>query len=138
MVRELALGGCERTWPKWLCTWTVSCSSTLYVGCFIAKGLRFDELSARNIPVVEFPVRAFLSASMISGVRAMARYIRTHSIRLVHPFDVPTTLFGVPVARALRNPRGRKPAFLSKSSVIFLLRRFFCSAWSIAFRPKLW
>lgn len=103
MVRELALGGCERDVAKMAMHLDRSLF-TPHVGCFIAKGLRFDELSARNIPVVEFPVRAFLSASMISGVRAMARYIRTHSIRLVHPFDVPTTLFGVPVARACGIP----------------------------------
>jgi glycosyltransferase involved in cell wall biosynthesis len=103
MVRELTLGGCERDLTK-MATYLDRSRFTPHVGCFIAKGLRFDELSARNIPVVEFPVRSFMSPSLVSGARAMARYIRAHGIRLVHPFDVPTTLFGVPVARACGIP----------------------------------
>jgi L-malate glycosyltransferase len=103
MVRELTLGGCERDLTK-MATHLDRSRFTPHVGCFIAKGLRFDELTARNIPVVEFPVRSFVSASMVSGARAMARYIKAHGIRLVHPFDVPTTLFGVPIARACGIP----------------------------------
>jgi len=103
MVRELSVGGCERDVAK-IAKHIDRSLFTPHVGCFIAKGVRFDELSARNIPVVEFPVRSFASPSLLVGARAMARYIRAHDIRLVHPFDVPTTLFGVPVARACGIP----------------------------------
>jgi L-malate glycosyltransferase len=103
MVRELTLGGCERDVTK-MATHLDRSLFTPHVGCFIAKGLRFDELTARKIPVVEFPVRSFGSPSIVAGARAMARYIKANGIRLVHPFDVPTTLFGVPVARACGIP----------------------------------
>jgi glycosyltransferase involved in cell wall biosynthesis len=103
MVRELTLGGCERDLTK-MATHLDRSRFTPHVGCFIAKGLRFDELTARKIPVVEFPVRSFGSPSLVLGARAMARYIKANGIRLVHPFDVPTTLFGVPVARACGIP----------------------------------
>jgi glycosyltransferase involved in cell wall biosynthesis len=103
MVRELNMGGCERDAAK-IATHIDRSRFTPHVGCFIAKGLRFDELNEKGIPVVEFPVRGFLSPSVLTGARAMARYIRAHDIRLVHPFDVPTTIFGVPVARACGIP----------------------------------
>src|SRR5580698_7683021 len=103
MVRELSVGGCERDLTK-IAAHIDRSRFTPHVGCFIAKGLRFDELTARKIPVVEFPVRSFGSPSLILGARAMARYIKANGIRLVHPFDVPTTLFGVPVARACGIP----------------------------------
>jgi glycosyltransferase involved in cell wall biosynthesis len=103
MVRELTVGGCERDVTK-IATHIDRARFTPHVGCFIAKGLRFDELTARKIPVVEFPVRSFAPPSFLAGARVMARYIRTHGIQLVHPYDVPTTLFGVPVARACGIP----------------------------------
>jgi len=103
MVRELSVGGCERDLTK-IAAHIDRSRFTPHVGCFIAEGLRFDELTALKIPVVEFPVRSFGSLSALGAARAMARYIRAHGIRLVHPFDVPTTLFGVPIARACRIP----------------------------------
>ena len=33
----------------------------------------------------------------------MRRYIQEHGIQLVHPYDVPTVIFGVPMARAFRS-----------------------------------
>jgi glycosyltransferase involved in cell wall biosynthesis len=103
MVRELNLGGCERDATK-MATHIDRSRFTPHVGCFIAKGLRFDELAARKIPVVEFPVPSFAPHAFLAGARVMARYIREHGIQLVHPFDVPTTMFGVPVARACGIP----------------------------------
>ena len=103
MVRELNMGGCERDVTK-IATHIDRSRFTPHVGCFIAKGLRFDELAARKIPVVEFPVKSFAPPSFLAGGRVMARYIREHGIQLAHLFDVPTTLFGVPVARACGIP----------------------------------
>src|SRR5262249_49762477 len=77
---------------------------TPHVGCFIAKGMRFNELQARKIPVIELPVTSFSPPRFLAGARVMRRYIREHHIELVHAFDVPTTLFGVPVARACGIP----------------------------------
>lgn len=72
-----------------------------HVGCLRPKGMRAEELKAAGVPVVQFPVHSFLSASAISGAWQLARYIRAHNIRLVHTFDIPLTAFAVPVARFL-------------------------------------
>ena len=47
MVRELTLGGCERDLTK-MATHLDRSLFTPHVGCFIAKGLRFDELSGEE------------------------------------------------------------------------------------------
>lgn len=73
-----------------------------HVACFRASGLRLDEVRAAGIPVVEFPVRSL--AAPIPGAIAMGRYLRQQAIRIVHTFDVPANLFGVPAARWFRAP----------------------------------
>jgi glycosyltransferase involved in cell wall biosynthesis len=66
--------------------------------------LRADELRAAGVPIVRFPVRSFQSLSAIGGALQMGRYLREHRIKLVHCFDVPTVIFGVPTARWNRMP----------------------------------
>jgi glycosyltransferase involved in cell wall biosynthesis len=103
LVRELNVGGCERDLAK-IAAHLDTSRFTPHVGCFIAKGMRFDELKARGIPVIQLPVTSFSPPRFLAGARVMRRYIRDHRIQLVHAFDVPTTLFGVPVARACGIP----------------------------------
>jgi L-malate glycosyltransferase len=71
-----------------------------HVGCFHADGVRADELRARGIPILELPVTSFASFSAIRGAMQLLAYIYRHRIGLVHTFDVPLNIFGVPVARA--------------------------------------
>jgi len=103
MARELGLGGTERQLAE-----TALCLDRRrfepHVGCFSAGGVRERELCQAGIPVVEFPVRSLISSSALSGAVHMGRYLADHSIRLVHTFDVPADLFGVPVARLFRTP----------------------------------
>jgi L-malate glycosyltransferase len=63
--------------------------------------LRARELKAAGVPIVHFPVRSFVSPSALSGAWQLARYIRSHKIRLLHTYDYPLTAFAVPVARFL-------------------------------------
>ena len=72
-----------------------------HVGCLRPGGLRWRELEAAGVPLVHFPVRSLASPSAISGAWQLARYIRRHKIRLVHTFDYPLAVFGVPAARFL-------------------------------------
>ncbi len=97
MVRELGIGGCERDLAK-LAKTLDRAQFLPHVGCFHSDGLRSDELRAAGVPIVRFPVRSFQSFSAISGSRQMGRYLRDHQIKLVHCFDVPTVIFGVPTA----------------------------------------
>lgn len=103
MARELGIGGTERQ--------VAETAKRLdrdrfvpYVACFHSQGMRADELHEQGIPVIELPVRSFLSSSALVGVREMGRVIAARQIRIVHTFDVPLNLFGVPAARLFRVP----------------------------------
>src|SRR5207245_1873182 len=54
-----------------------------------------------GVPVLHLPVHSFQSVSALRGAAQLGRYIRRHGIRLVHAFDVPMNIFGVPAARLL-------------------------------------
>ncbi len=103
LARELGIGGTERQ----LCATASAISRSprfdVHVGCF-NEGFRTEELSSLGIPVVRFPVTSFRNRSAIEGARLMGQYIRQHGIQLVHTFDVPLNIFGVPVARMFRTP----------------------------------
>lgn len=99
LIRELHLGGSERQMTE-IARGLDRSRFEPHAGCFKADGIRGDELRAAGVPVVEFPVRSFMSASAIQGARQLARYIRQHDIRLVHTFDYPLTAFAIPVVKA--------------------------------------
>jgi glycosyltransferase involved in cell wall biosynthesis len=95
MVRELNLGGTERQ--------TAEIAKALdrsrfdpRVGCFRPAGLRADDLRAAGVPIVHFPVPSLAS---VKGALRIAAYVREQKIRLVHTFDTPANLYGVPAAR---------------------------------------
>lgn len=103
MVRELGLGGSERQ--------TVETARSLdraefspHVACFRSEGIRRGDLKDAGVPILALPVRSLRNLSTLRGARLLHRYIRRHSIQLVHTFDTPTNLFGVPVARLARVP----------------------------------
>jgi glycosyltransferase involved in cell wall biosynthesis len=103
MVRELGLGGSERQ--------TVETARALnrsefspHVACLHSEGLRRRDLEAAGVPILALPVRTLFGWSALNGARLLRRYLRAHSIQLVHTFDTPSNLFGVPVARLARTP----------------------------------
>jgi glycosyltransferase involved in cell wall biosynthesis len=98
LARELDLGGSERQMTEIAKTLDRSRFSP-HVGCFRPQGMRSVELAAAGVPIVHFPVDAFLSRGALRAVFQLRNYIRQHHIRLVHTFDYPLTLFAVPVAR---------------------------------------
>lgn len=103
MVRELGIGGCERDVSR-IAKALDRSRFEPHVGCFHDTGLRASELRLAGIPIVRFPVRSFRSWSAVRGAFLLGRYLREHRIRLVHPFDTPTVVFGVPAARAFGAP----------------------------------
>ncbi len=104
MVRELGLGGSERQAAE-IARALDRGRFEPHVGCFRPNGFRAEELRSAGVPVVEFPVRSFVSASAVRGAAAFASYVRRHGIQVVHSFDYPMNLFGVPVARAFGVPK---------------------------------
>jgi glycosyltransferase involved in cell wall biosynthesis len=103
MARELGLGGTERQMTEIALSMDRSRFQP-HVGCFRPEGIRGDELRTAGIPVAQFAVRSFYRPSAWTAARAMGLYLRRHNIDLVHTFDVPLNLFGVPTARAFRTP----------------------------------
>ena len=95
MVRELNLGGTERQMAEMAKALDRSRFDPR-VGCFRPFGLRADDLRAAGVPIVHFPVPSLAS---VKGALRIAAYIREQNIRLVHTFDTPANLYGVPAAR---------------------------------------
>jgi glycosyltransferase involved in cell wall biosynthesis len=100
LARELDLGGSERQITEIAKTLDRSRFSP-HVGCFRPQGIRHAELAASGVPILHLPVDSFASARALAQAFRLASYIRRHKIRLVHTFDYPLTLFGVPVTRWL-------------------------------------
>lgn len=103
LTRSLGLGGTERQLAE-MAKALDHAAFRPHVGCFHVEGFRAEDLRAAGVPVARFPVISFVGPSVISGLAAIWRYIREHKIRLVHTFDVPLNLFGVPTARLFRAP----------------------------------
>ena len=95
MVRELNLGGSERQMTEMAMALDRSRFDPR-VGCFRPAGLRADDLRAAGVPIVHFPVPSLAS---VKGALRIAAYVREQNIRLVHTFDTPANLYGVPAAR---------------------------------------
>ncbi len=103
MTQDLDIGGCQRDLTK-LALGIDRSRFEPHAGCFRFTGVRIEELRRNKIPIAHFPVYSFRSPHALRGAQQMGRYIREHGIRLVHTFDVPTTVFAAPVARWYRTP----------------------------------
>lgn len=101
-VRELDCGGIERDVAK-IALGLDRRRFTPHVATYSARGLRFEELHAAGVPVLELPLRSLLSPAAVGAAWRLASYIRRHGIRVVHAWD-PTAVFLVPLARLLRVP----------------------------------
>ncbi len=96
-ARELDQGGVERDVTK-IATHLDRSRFEPHIGTFYAKGLRYEELCATGVPVLDLPVRSLLSLDALRLANKMRRYIRQHGIRIVHAYD-PSGVFTLPVAR---------------------------------------
>jgi len=104
MTRSLGLGGTERQLTE-IAKALDRSQFAPHVGCFEAEGFRAEELRAAGVPIAQFHVPSFLGPALFTGAAAVGRYLREHAIQIVHTFDVPLNLFGVPAARFYRTPR---------------------------------
>ncbi len=104
ICQELTQGGSERQLTE-TARGLDPARFTVHAGCLRPNGIRFEELKAAGIPVTLFPVPSFSSpVSLLRSAFGMGRYLNENNIQLVHAFDTPGNLFGVPVARAYRTP----------------------------------
>ncbi len=103
LAHRLDLGGSERQLTEVAKALDRDCFAP-HVGCFHPGGIRGEELRASGVPILHLPVTSFASPSALRGGLSLVRYIREHNIRLVHSFDVPLNIFGVPFARLAHQP----------------------------------
>jgi glycosyltransferase involved in cell wall biosynthesis len=99
MTRELGVGGSERQLVE-IARALDRDRFEVHVACLRSGGFREQELKAAGIPVVRLGADSFRSPAALAAASRMRTYLSRQSIDLVHTFDVPANLFGVPVARA--------------------------------------
>jgi glycosyltransferase involved in cell wall biosynthesis len=104
MTRSLGLGGSERQLTE-IAKALDRVEFEPHVGCFHAEGFRAEELRASRVPILRLNVPSFVRPGVLAGALELGRYLEEHQVQLVHTFDVPLNLFGVPVARFFRTPR---------------------------------
>ena len=75
-----------------------------HVGCFDDSGFRADELRSEGVPILRMEMHSFASVDTLRAFDRLRRYVRANRICLVHTFDHPMNVFGIPAARALRVP----------------------------------
>jgi glycosyltransferase involved in cell wall biosynthesis len=96
MVRQLGWGGTERQLTE-LAKALDRRRFLPHVAAFYTDGPRARELEASGVPVIEIPVRSLFRP--VPAARVLRAYLREHAIRLVHTFDHPANIFGVPAAK---------------------------------------
>ena len=69
-----------------------------HVGTFYAQGLRYEELRAAGVPILDLPLRSILSFDALRLANTMHRYIKQHGIQIVHAYDA-SGVFTVLVGR---------------------------------------
>ncbi len=103
VARLLDTGGIERDVSKFA-RHLVAHGVQPHVACFNAGGTRWQEIKEAGIPLVIVPVKSLRSKSAIEGARILHQYILQNGIQLIHPFDIGSDLFCVPLGRIFRTP----------------------------------
>jgi len=96
IIRSLGHGGSERQ----LANVALALDRTMFEPhvASVLGGFHVDALRRAEIPVFEIPLRSFVTPGVFMAAGKLRRYIRDHGIRLVHTFDAPLSLLGIPVA----------------------------------------
>lgn len=103
LARVLDVGGIERDVSKFA-RHLAEHGIQPHVACFNPGGMRWQEIAAAGVPLLTVPVRSFKSKSAIEGAHIFRNYIIEKGIRVVHAFDTPADMFGVPLARMMKVP----------------------------------
>lgn len=101
LVQRLDSGGTERQMTEVAKALDRS-RFAVSVACFYAEGVRVPELQAAGVPIYEFPVRSFYAPATLGVARRFTGFLREKQFAVVHPFDVPSVIFSVPLARLAR------------------------------------
>lgn len=92
------LGGTERQVMN-LATGLDGTRFDLHLGCNGKVGALLEEAIAAGIPVQEYPVKSLYNLGAMHARLRLARYLREHSIEIVHSYGFYSNLFAIPAAR---------------------------------------
>src|SRR5271168_198926 len=98
LARSLGEGGTERQLSELARSFDPK-RYTPHIGSTIGTGFRADELRRQGISILELPMNSLVSRSALESIGRFRQYVRTNGIELVHAFDAPMVVFGVPVGR---------------------------------------
>ena len=98
LTRSLGEGGTERQLSELARSFDPK-RFTPHIGCTIGTGFRADELRGQGISILELPMNSLASRSGLEAIGRLRRYVRDNRIQLVHAFDAPMVVFGVPAGR---------------------------------------
>ena len=102
MTRELDQGGVERDLAK-IAMHLDRARFTPHVATYYAKGMRYEELRAAGVPILDLPVRSLTSVTALRCAIQLRSYLREHRIEVVHSYDA-SGIFTLPVARSAGVP----------------------------------
>jgi glycosyltransferase involved in cell wall biosynthesis len=102
-IRALGAGGTERQLTE-LALALDPAVFTPHVACIDSTGFRADELRRHGIPILELPIASLKDPRSLRVLARCVRYIRRHSIRLLHSFDPSTGVFAAPIGKLPGGP----------------------------------
>lgn len=103
MTRSLGHGGTERQVAE-IAKSIDRTRFSPHVACFDPGGFREAELRECGVPILQMDMHSFFSLDSLRAAARLRSYAQTHGIRLVHTFDHPMNVFGVPAARVAGVP----------------------------------
>lgn len=102
MVRELDAGGIERDVARA----ATSLDRRIYephVAAFYPFGMRYNELRAAGVPILDLPVRSLKLPETLKFATELHRYLQDNAIQIFHAWDN-SAMFGIPVAKLSGTP----------------------------------
>jgi glycosyltransferase involved in cell wall biosynthesis len=103
MVTNFKIGGTERQFTNLAMT-IDSSRFDLHLGCLQNYGELLAEIETLNIPRPEFHIASLYGPKTLWQTLRLARYIRRHSIQVVHSYGFYANVFSVPAARLAGTP----------------------------------
>jgi glycosyltransferase involved in cell wall biosynthesis len=76
----------------------------LHMGCNGKVGELLEEATALGVPVTEYPIESLYNLGSLQARLRLARYLREHSIEIVHSYGFYSNLFAIPAARLAGAP----------------------------------
>ncbi len=76
----------------------------LHMGCLGKIGPFLEDVTSRGIPVSEYKTRNLYNLGSLNARLRFARYLRHHTIEVVHSYGFYSNVFAIPAARFARAP----------------------------------